>query len=773
MRCQIACVVVVSVLLCLFSEGAFAAAAKTKPAGRVAEVAREKPTREGVLALADRYLKASEPKLDFESKQGISAIRTRLMMVKNAPTEQEKTVGALVNQLTVALAELKKIDALMVASGILVQTAPANPRTANLFGAVLHTAGKAMDAQTVMEYVLSLEPKSCLAMLNLANACLDSGDLAKAKSLADKVLAKDSDCMDAHRVLATYWYQKKNLALFRREMLKAVKFAGYVRKKAQKQDKEIEDESGDGNDSPEVLEQKTKQLQGQVPFTTAEIIEQEFPAQARQIRDKYCKLGEDAKMILPRLPECNTNSPNEFKRNGPIVGEWVAVFARKQKKFALEETKRMGINPNVGEEAAKAQAKAAAKKQLAEKLQEAEKMLNFLKSMRGMGVTQGQINQATAQIQRIRREQGVQASPNTEKPSDPSVPPGFDSGSPLARMNYANYIKIANTYELYFFNYFMWRYNPRVQDILKNWRTTVAAEGVRHEAIQAKLDAEHHKHDDVDAPCRREWIRHRRALNAISETYFKQWAALFFPQYAQKMKPTLDAYWNVCMLYIRNMNDPKVMEREYYRVKRTYMQYAMMAGSAIAVGGTFDYLATTEEEEKALERDIQAAKKEAEQKRPQMERAYKEADTDWTKWIEDHLVLEVSGEFLSLKITATTIEFEAWAFGPGAGIKVDMLNETLETYVGVGVKLKMGVNIGGMGAEVEAKGDFARRMAKWDFEKGTYEESYGAKAEGKGAFGAVSAGGEVELNTQLEAKAVGKITAGDMLTVQSEAQAQF
>ena len=223
------------------------------------------------------------------------------------------------------------------------------------------------------------------------------------------------------------------------------------------------------------------------------------------------------------------------------------------------------------------------------------------------------------------------------------------------------------------------------------------------------------------------------------------------------------------MLYVRNMIDPRVMEREYFRIWQMYLTFAGMAGGYSRAGGTFRYEGSTDKEEEELRRAIKAAEEEAREKRPQMEKDFREPETDWTKWIEDHLVLEVSGEFLSLKITATTIEFEAWAFGPGAGIKVDIAKEQLETYISVGAKFDVGVKIGGINlGKIDVKVETARRVAKWDFVNDTYSESYGAKGEAKFGVGSFAAGGEVELDTELNAKATGKITAGDKFTYKTD-----
>ena len=121
-------------------------------------------------------------------------------------------------------------------------------------------------------------------------------------------------------------------------------------------------------------------------------------------------------------------------------------------------------------------------------------------------------------------------------------------------------------------------------------------------------------------------------------------------------------------------------------------------------------------------------------------------------------MLSVSGEFLSLKVTAHSIEFEAYVPGVGAGAKYDFNSEKFETYTATGGKLDVGVNICGLEAKVEAGGETWRRTATWDLKNGTYQETDTAKAGVSGSVGPLSAGGEVQLDSQLNAKASGKVT---------------
>jgi hypothetical protein len=185
------------------------------------------------------------------------------------------------------------------------------------------------------------------------------------------------------------------------------------------------------------------------------------------------------------------------------------------------------------------------------------------------------------------------------------------------------------------------------------------------------------------------------------------------------------------------------------------MFYAMQACGEITGGGAFHYYGETDEEEAQLEADKIEAEKEAEAKKPEFERDFKEPDTDWSKWIEDHLVLEIAVEALSFKITPRTIEFEAFVPGTAAGFKLDMIDEKLETYVGNSAKLEVGVNIFGLEAKIEDRVDFWKQTAKWDFENGTYTETLTSKAEAKGSFGVISgtAGVELEYDTEIKAKA--------------------
>ena len=720
-----------------------------------------KADKETILVMAAACIKRCESKLEDKNKDTIDEVKSVLAKSKDDPKKLKAVVDDLVNQFTLALASAKSFDALTTGAGYLVQYAPGSQRAVNLFGSVVSVDKRypenATSAILIFQYAVSIKPETRLCRLNLANAYLSADKLDKAKPIIDKLIFEDPNDQSAWRAMATYYYKMKDMGNFRNALLRAAKFKGYVKKKADKKNKKIADEEVQPEDSIATMEAKLPQLHEEVPFTTADIIEDEYPSQAQAIRDKYGKLIDSEKLIMPKLPMTNVNGPKEYRISSPIIEEWVKVMGSKMEKWARRQAlEKYGITGNEGEAAMTAKAQAGAQKETAQAMQQAKDMMEYMKNIPGMAGHKAEIDKALKQIQTAGKNTkigGKAIAPKLkDNPVDMNKIPGFDSGTPWAQMNYANYFKISYAYEMWFFKYFQ-DFSAKEMDIVKVYGKKVQEEEDNHKQRWDKLQEEHAEdmknergpHHDKDIPCREEMLRYHKALNMIATDYYHQWVNLYMPQYAQKMKPTLDAYWGICGLYIKNMNDPKVMQREYERVRGIYMFYALQACGHIGSGGVFHYYGETDEEEAQLEADKREAEKEAEEKKPEFERDFKEPDTDWSKWIEDHLVLEIAVEALTFKITARTIEFEAFVPGLAAGIKIDVVDEKVETYTAVAAKVDVGVNIFGIEAKLEDKVEFAKKTAQWDFENGKYTETYGSKAEAKGAFGILQGTASVEL----------------------------
>jgi len=736
-----------------------------------------KADKETILALAAACIKRCEPKLKDKNKDTIDEVKSVLAKSKDDPKKLRDVVNDLVNQFTMALASAKSFDTITTGAGYLVQYSPGSQRTANLFGSILSVDDRYPENTTsailVFEYAVSIKPETRLVRLNLANAYLDAGKLDKAKPIIDKLIFEDQEDRSAWRTMATYYYKKKDMGNFRNALLRAAKFKGYVKKKTDKKNKKVADQEVKPEDSTEQIEAKLPGLSEETPMTTADVIEDDFIDQALKIRDKYSKLIDTEKLIMPKLPQVNTNSPKEFQRNSPIIEMWVNVMCSKMAKWAKQQAlEKYGITGNESKAVMQTKAQAGANKEMAKAMQQAKDTLEYMKNIPGMEGKRAEIEKALRKLQNTAKNTKTTGPGNTKKPLgihlednpvDMNKIPGFDSGSEFAEMNYSNYMKVKYAYEMWFFKYLK-EFQAKVADIYRVYGKKVVEEDDQHKDIWERLQKEHQDdleqnergaHSDKDFPCRKETLRYHKALNTVSDNYYKQWVNIYMPQYAQKMKPTLDAYWKTCGLYIKNMNDAEVMKREYEHCRSTYMFYGMQACSMISGGGAFKYYGETDEEERQLEADIAAAKEEAEKKKPEFEKEFKEPDFDWTKWIEDHLVLEIAVEALTFKITAKTIEFEAFVPGLAAGIKIDVVDEKVETYTAVAAKLDVGVNIFGIEAKLEDKVEFAKKTAQWDFANGKYTETYGSKAEAKAAFGILqgTASVELEYDSEIRAKA--------------------
>ncbi len=342
------------------------------------------------------------------------------------------------------------------------------------------------------------------------------------------------------------------------------------------------------------------------------------------------------------------------------------------------------------------------------------------------------MNAALKQVNAAASRQGVTLS---SAPIDTASPPGFDSGSVFARSNYRNYRVVTRSYEAYI-REVVATYRALEQDNLRVYAQKVAEEtatNARNVAALDRLPAG----EKTEIEKLKEHIRHVTTLNQSGDTYYTLWVNLYVPMYTQKVKPGLEAYWNVSALYVRNMTAVEVIEREYDRIKSFYLDNAMQFAASAGTGGAFAYAGSTEQEEEALARAIEAAEAKAVtetvvylrdhkvHKIPTM--AENPGPDDWVFWTGQKFDYGVNGQFLSLHVTSRNIEFSAWAMGPAAGMNVQFEDgrvTKLDTYWAIQAKFKVGVQVGGVDLTAGGGAEFARQTSSWDFENGTYVEGF-------------------------------------------------
>lgn len=740
-----------AVLLGLVAPGLAAAATEPRPA-----------------ELAALYRRTLEPQLQGGDRSTLLAMETTLRGA--AGSERERRIDSLVNQLGMALMAQQSLDGLTVGAALLVESAPEDWRTLNLFGAVLQAGARFHDAGIVLERARAVAPqdRQFLAKLNLANLYLDLPKLEAAKRLLDALVVEQPDDRSVWKALAAYHFAKGDQPRFREALLKSAEFGGYVQQEEKAARAELEAKLPKPSDGDPAVFRKLKELAQSVPRSTADVIEKDAPDAAARIRAHYGRLIDSERLRLPAFPEVNSSSNQAFTEQLPVVEDWLKLFAQRYADSLQQDQYADLLRPGQSAAQQEAAGRAYAEKMLRQQAQQVQQLLGYMESTpgaaAGAGANHWALKEAVGQMQAAARAQGIDLSPRAPATASFEHPPGYDSGSVFAVSNYGAYLQITQVYEQHL-DRMLADYRRTEAQITEHYQQELQQENARHEIEMERQQRLATLAGESGCPrCKEQQVRHKQRINAIGLQHFQQWAQLYLPQYQQKFRPVLEDYWKVAALYIRNMNDAEVMQREYHRVRARFMVTAYQVSSGAATGAGFLYLGPTDEEEAALREMQEAAKQTAERKRPQLEEDYPWVDAV-AGWVADNFVLEVSaGPFLSLKVTGRAIEFEAWAFGPGAGMKADFADGTLESYISVSAKFTGSVHVFGVGAEVEGQVEVAKRTARWDFSKGTYEEntSIGAKVATKTGLGPIgSVTTEIEVDAELNSKVSGKMTVGD------------
>lgn len=698
--------------------------------------------RAAVLAVADKYLKLCEPRLQGQDLETLNKIKLGLLNSKDNPGKLHEEIEDFVSQASVALAAMKSLDALMVTADYLVKYEPENPRTTNLLANVLSAYDKAPEAVTMLEYTNFLNPESLTVRISLANAYLNADQDAKAKALLDLLVLRFPNEDDIHLALATYWFKQHNLAKVFDELAKAAQGGGIVYRKAEEEKEKTAPDEVLPTDGFDEMQAKCDRLRESVPLTTADIIEEAFPVPAEQFRRKYDSLTHDEQMLMPVLPEAKVATLREYTESEPIISAWTDAFVTKTKPLYA---KSQGVALGATEEETAANAEAAANKQTEDAIATAERQLAMLKNL--PGVSAADRAEAEKALKELKAELPAPGAKAKAGSSAAGAIASFDSGGLFAEANYKTYTLISTSYELYLRSYFK-DCDTRIAAIRRVYRDLTTSEALIHDNIWKRLQREHteKKHGMIDSPCRSEMIRHKKRMNEIGENCYKQWVNLYLPRYAQKMRPTLDKFWYVTALYIKNMNDPKVMEREYNRILRIYLTYSLKAVGGVASGG-FPWGGPTDEEEAQLQADIRNAKEAAKAKQPEYEKSSFFGDWDWMKWIEDHLTAEASCQYVAFKLTARSIEFEGWAWGPTGRIKLDVVDGTLQTYTGACAKWDTGLKILGLGGKLQVRADLQGTTSTYNLETGQFSESHEhpGSMQAKYSVGPVSGGVKADM----------------------------
>ena len=723
------------------------------------------PTKAQVLAMADGYIAAIVPKLIGDDYQAINALKFDLETTKNQPLFRKQLISDRVSQFAVELAAQKSLQELTVAAAYLVHAAPTNPRTTNLLANIVAVIPKREDTVTLLEYTLQLDSKSISAMLNLASAYLNANKNEKAKTLLDHIVALDANNQRAWRMLACYWYKKGDNRRTLDALMKAAAPNGARLKKSKENDKKTEKDEAAPDDSLDILAQKAEDMKDLVPLSTADVLEPDFPDIAQKIRDHVGKLIDNECVRLPLLPDVKTNDLKDYVTNLPILNAWVDTIAKRAETGIKEAVYlQTGVAPGDSDAVAAQKADTEAEQQIRDALANAQKMIEAMRNL--PGVSQDEIDKAERDMVKTAKEHGIHLSTTAKSADDPAspdaagngdqgmAPPDLsnvtDTGGIFSQQNYRDFERIRASYERYFLKFFQ-DYTGKVSAISEAYAKLLKEEKTVDEQMvnEIRSDEDHAREEATRAGAmafdnsefelrrKKERLRHIRKCDELGSGFYRQWVNLYMPQYTQKMKPMLEHYWYVSALYVRNMNDPKIMKRSYAEIKQTYWTYVGQAAGHLSDGGMFSYDGSTEEEVQQLEDAIHTAELEAETKKTQYNAEIKSADNLLPKWLEDKLVFSVACEFLAIKITARNIEFEAYIPGLSGKVDYNFHNNVVTTSTALSARINIGVQIGPLEAKIEGEAKMLGSKTSFNLNNGKVTEDSDGFASGtlKGTLG--------------------------------------
>ena len=754
------------------------------------------PSQSDILAIAADCIQTSEPKFktDPAAQNTIRDFRFQLKTQKISALLDDY-IDTQTSALTLILASGKQRDLLLLLSSEMLLLRPDNLRVLNLQGAILHAMDDYERAATIYERAVSRQPAGITLRVNLANVYLDfnlNPDAPKnspnkidpkkpnrdadAKKILDKLeteIAQDKSLLlpldkDVCLALSAYWHKQNNASKAKEYWEKTLKIKIAKGKKAKAIDdaeKELEKNTPTPNESLEQMEAKLRELAKSIPLTTADIIMVDFPEAARKIKMHYTTLEPKERLRLPKMPSVYTSNPEIWRRDSPVVEAWLHSIGM-QAAGVIKNA--YGVDYKAPEEVILQQAKKAAAEEAEKAFSMANDAISILSGMDfsafGMG---GDEQLSPESLQGLRNDLHSAASNlgvSVQRQADGSNQVLEDmTDSLFGYVNLKTYNRIMNAYELYY-NKFFNDFDKEIMDIFQRLSKRIIDEELYYENLQqGHTKCNTGGKDGTCLTCWQMSIDHRKRLNEIHESHYKQWEGLCIPRYEQRVKPIIEEYYAVGMLYIKNMPNKEHAQTAYRSLAGKLGMYCGRVVSCVAGGGSFKYEGLTEEQQKLWEEidrrneeKREAAKLQAEKNAPPPD------EFNYTDWFEKNVSVSVSAGLFSVKISAQSIEFDVSVIAANAGIKYDFEKEKVSTTVGVGLTGKIGVSVGGVGVEVKTKVDVIRQTSTWDLANGKYEETYstGAKLSGKIGDATLSVSGE--LNSQLVSKVSASVSRGDI-----------
>ena len=456
-----------------------------------------------------------------------------------------------------------KAQAVMAAWG--AQKYPESPCLLNNLGYALSILKEYDNAETVYKRVLELDEKRLETIINLGNLYMDTDRDEEAKARYDSALKLDKDCSKAWEGLWGYYMKKKDYASALEIAGKVPQPGGFVQKgtkeladKVEEENKAPKLESIKTDDSLDTMERKLEGIYQSKPLTLVTVIEKLDPEMARKVKEATENIKAGIK--APQKPwPYEYNNLRDYYITTQAYGSASAFFMSDESSKIV-----MPQPPQISEE----EVKKAAKDYVSElqksvgqlqniDLTDMNKVMEMAKSINKAieGASSGQmpgvgdVQQPGKSISDITAELGA-----------------GDKKGTVTTSNYNNYFIHKANFQKYI-GKSIEEYKKEVEKIKQEFnREMTALRKTQNDQLE-QLDAEKAGENN---PLE---VMHINQRNSVREIYLSKFNTYSENYYRKHVLPAIEKMQDTQALYIKNMSNKKLRERESQEMKATINSY--------------------------------------------------------------------------------------------------------------------------------------------------------------------------------------------------------
>jgi len=590
------------------------------------------PERNLILEIIERIYQDNMNQLSA-SQQQLLKDAFRNIEVK-IPQDPEGYISMAYMTMVTAQADIKA-QAVMAAWG--AKQYPDSLCLLNNLGFALFVLKDNKDAETVYKWVLGTDSKYIESIVNLGNLYLDTDRDEEAKDCYESAIAVDKDTFKAWEGLYGYYMKKKN---FKKAMALVEKISpgGFVQKGAQELQREAEEKKDteklehiDDGDSLDEMDRKLDKIAQSKPLNLAPVVDDISPEMAEKIRKEMETVGVEVSVPSIPWPYKFTSAKDYYISEKGYSGS--GTFSAETMKYNLDpETIKMG-------EQIAAMSEEELKSMVDDYVKNIQDALGSIKSPSDLG----DLSKAMEAMKGIQK--ATQADPfgsmATNGPTQGAGTAGTsaellgtaEKSGMVTSSNYQNYLAHKIN-----FNKYIQKANKEFQKKTQEIGTAFNEEMQSVGEKQSKEFQQLQEANQDTEPHELPWTKER---NMIREKYIEEFGNYLTSFYRGHVMPAIEKMQEVQALYIKNMSNKKLKNREAEEMKITINAFLGAYAHARAPVDDYEIEAKTEQKEdvrKAIEAQIarvKASAPKAGQSLPQLENYEKEQKTMLQKIYED------------------------------------------------------------------------------------------------------------------------------------------